>query len=481
MISGKWYWEYTQGSSGTNQTYGILSSTAALSAFGGGTGGYCVLPKLSRFYANGSFSTYGSSLASGDILGVAFDADTGTLTFYKNGSSLGTASSSIPSGTYLPSVGNAGAGTSTATANFGQRAFAYTAPSGYKALCTANLPEPTIADGSKYFDTKLYTGNGSTKTITGIDFSPDFVWIKDRASAIGHAIYDSVRGPLKGLCSNSTTAELVSIAGRDLTGFTSDGFTLGNTYHLGTNTNGNAHVAWAWDAGTSTVTNNDGSIASQVRANPSAGFSIVKWNNGGGGVQNVGHGLNATPEFWIFKPIDTSGSWFVYHKSIGTGKYLRLERTDAQVGTLTYWTPTATAMNIATNLVVGTSSNMIAYCFAPVEGYSAMGSYTGNGSADGPFVFTGFRPAFLMIKATTTNTSWYMLDEKRDGYNTIVPALIANGSNAESSVNPTGGKLDFLSNGFKLRASSGLNESGNTYIYAAFASNPFQANGGLAR
>jgi hypothetical protein len=334
-------------------------------------------------------------------------------------------------------------------------------------------------------DTKLYTGNGGTQTISGLEFSPDLVWIKTRsANGYAHILQDTVRGAGKSLASQSTNLE-VGNAGDFIGSFNSDGFSVNTTYLSGTapDTNGNVDtfVAWAWDAGSSTVTNNDGSIASQVRTNPSAGFSIVKWNNGGGGVQNVGHGLNATPEFWIFKPIDTSGSWFVYHKSIGTGKYLRLERTDAQVGTLTYWTPTATAMNIATNLVVGTSSNMIAYCFAPVEGYSAMGSYTGNGSADGPFVFTGFRPAFLMIKATTTNTSWYMLDEKRDGYNTIVPALIANGSNAESSVNPTGGKLDFLSNGFKLRASSGLNESGNTYIYAAFASNPFQANGGLAR
>jgi hypothetical protein len=470
----KCYWEVTIETPRSGSIGGIhgVNAQGVRPDHSGGAGIYLIdSASGGGTYVNGTKTAAADySASAGDIIGFAFDPSTRSLIITRNGSSIGTLTAPDTDNLQPVSALNQSVGINV---NFGQRAFAYTAPSGYKALCTANLPEPTIADGSLYFDTKLYTGNNGT---TSVDyaFSPDFVWIKGRSEILTHRLVDIVRGGDKQLNSNTTGVEL-SFNG---VSFQADGFDVTNDIYE-QNKSGTSYVAWAWDAGSSTVTNNDGSIASQVRANPSAGFSIVKWNNGGGGVQNVGHGLNATPEFWISKPIDTSGSWFVYHKSIGTGKYLRLERTDAQVGTLTYWTPTATTMNIATNLVVGTSSNMIAYCFAPVAGYSAMGSYTGNGSTDGPFVFTGFRPAFLMIKRYSTTGSWMILDAGRNPENLVNHKLSPNSSVEEdnNSIVGSGDKnsADFLSNGFKLRSTNGeTNGSGDSFLFAAFAEHPFK-------
>jgi hypothetical protein len=325
---------------------------------------------------------------------------------------------------------------------------------------------PVVTSGFKPI---IYTGNGGTQSITGVGFSSGLVWIKNRTGNIDHNLYDVIRGVNKPLITNNTAPEDSTNIYGAVSAFDSDGFTVqgGSTDATRANAISVPYVAWCWDAGDTTVTNKNGSIESQVRANLSAGFSIVKWNNGGGGVQNVGHGLSAPPAFWIFKPIDTSGSWFVYHKSIGTGKYLRLERLDKEAGTLTYWTPTATTMNVATNIVVGTSSNMIAYCWAETPGVSSFGEFPGQGGS--PFtVTTGFRPAFLMVKSANTAGGWVIVDSARSPSNPVETMLEANTSNAKSSGVD---RFNFTDTGFEVIAASDRdpNVSGREYIYAAFA------------
>jgi len=378
-------------------------------------------------------------------------------------------------------------------ANFGQRAFAYTAPSGYKALCTANLPAPTVEDGSTAMDVALYTGNGSTQTISGLGFSPDLVYLKERSSTSYPTMLDIVRGASKRLFTHLTDAEST---GSELTSFNSDGFSLGVSN--GANESGQTYVAWTWDAGSSTVSNTDGSITSSVRANPTAGFSIVTYT-GAGSAGTVGHGLNTAPTFMVFKQRTGANSWAVYHTSIGTGSYLTLESTQAALSNVSPWNntaPTSTVFSLATasgsdavNRVNLSGEDYVAYCFAPVEGYSAFGSYTGNGSSDGPFVFTGMRPRWLMIKNTSSiggiqnYASWLILDTQRDSYNVSRNTLWANMSVAEdlrgdgSTAVGSNCDIDICSNGFKIRTGSvETNGSGNVMVWAAFAENPFALN-----
>jgi hypothetical protein len=379
------------------------------------------------------------------------------------------------------SAGNGGAFTG---ANFGQRPFAYTAPSGYKALCTTSLSAPTIEDGSDYFDTTLYTGNGSTQSITGLNFSPDLVWIKNRAAADSHKLTDTVRGATEELESDTTAAEATNADG--LTAFNSDGFDLGADAEYNTNTE--TYVAWAWDAGSSTVSNTDGSITSQVRANPSAGFSIVSYT-GTKANATIGHGLGVAPEMIIVKCLDTARNWVVGHQGIASDPwtdYLLLNSTAAKADLDTIWNdtaPTSTVFTVGSANGINSQEAHVAYCFAPVEGYSAFGSYTGNGSTDGPFVYTGFRPRWVLIKCSTTggsNFDWFIYDAARDAFNASYRILTANSSGAETVA--TGGTytdmyIDILSSGFKVWTNyQSHNSNGSTYIYCAFAENPFALN-----
>jgi hypothetical protein len=356
----------------------------------------------------------------------------------------------------------------TLEANFGQRPFAYTAPSGFKALCTTNLPEPTIADGSTAMDVKLYTGNGSTQTISGLNFSPDLVWLKSRSSGYGSNLVDTVRGATNRLVSNATEAEATVTNG--LTAFTSDGFSLGS--YTETNVNTGSMVAWTWDAGSSTVTNTEGSISSQVRANPGAGFSIVTYT-GTGSALSFGHGLGVSPGLVIIKQRSADQYWAVGHSYDWT-KILYLNTTDSAGGGTTAWSsaPSSTVINIGTSGYVNVNTGtFVAYCFAPVAGYSSFGIYTGNGLADGPFVYTGFRPRWVLVKNSSATGAWILLDSARDTYNVAGLTLTPDASTAESS---NDSRWDFLSNGFKIRNTYGnQNNNTQTYIYAAFAEHPF--------
>ena len=472
--SGKYYYEFLPGISGSigNGVVGIRRSDSR-----NHSNTFAYLGNGQKMQ-NESASSYGSSYTDGDVIGVAVDMDAGTIRFYKNGADQGQAYSGI-SGTYTFYQGTFGGSNGGGYAvNFGQRPFAYSAPSGYKALCTTNLPTPTIADGSDYFEAKTYTGNGSTQAITGLGFSPDLVWIKARANTWDHALFDSVRGALKRIRPNQTTAEGTDTT--TLTSFDSNGFTTGSDDV--TNQNNYAYIAWAWDAGSSTVSNTDGSITSSVRANQSAGFSIVTYT-GTGSNATVGHGLNAAIELVIVKT-RTNGSinWTVWHKALAATQYLTLNTTNAKGTQGTVWNSTApTSSVIHVGSDVGTNKsgdNYVAYCFAPVTGYSAFGSYTGNGSSDGPFVHTGFRPALIITKRTDATGGWVLWDTARNLSNVATEELYPDDASAEY----TGGGIDILSNGFKLRNSSAHeNNSGASYIYWAVAENPFQANGGLAR
>ena len=466
MSSGKWYCEFTATS--VANMFGLQRAAGAVATtfVGGNADSWGYYADNGNKYTNGGNSSYGASFTSGDVIGVAFDADAGTLTFYKNGASQGQAYSGLTNGPYTFALGNGG--NRSAIANFGQRSFAYTAPSGFKALCTANLPAPVVTKPSDLFDVKLYTGNGSTQTIS-TNFSPDFLWFKARGDSGQHALYDIVRGASKSLVSNSTASEATE--GGGLASFDSAGFSLSgdNTVQGSTNGSSRSYVAWAWDAGSSTVTNTQGSISSQVRANAAAGFSVCTFTQPSSSNSfSWGHGLGVAPELVFMKPTSASGNWQVYHKSTGA-QYLWLNSTNAATGT--GWSTVNSSVVTATATLWAGNYATVAYCFAPVAGYSSMGTYTGNGSADGPFVYTGFRPAWVLIKCSTQATYWNLKDSKRYGYNPTDPVLHPNLSDAESATQG----IDFCSNGFKVRTSDGgYNTSGATYIYFAVAESPFQ-------
>ena len=347
-------------------------------------------------------------------------------------------------------------------------------------MCDTNLPTPTIAKGSSVFDTKLYTGNGSTQTISGLAFSPDLVWIKGRSVAYNHRVFDTVRGTGGLLYTNTTDAEVAQPNANDnFVSFNSDGFSIGSP--IGLNQNSATYVSWCWDAGTSIATNTAGTISSQVRANPSAGFSVVTYT-GTQAAATVGHGLGVAPSMIIVKSRTVAGAaWPVYHISLGgTNKVLVLSNTGAPQTVANYWgsvAPTSTVFGVSNGAFDNNNGNLVAYCFAPVTGYSSFGSYTGNGSADGSFVYTGFRPRWIITKPTSIAGSWLMHDTSRNPYNVSVLELQANATLAEYSTAGVGAgdRFDILSNGFKNRsANAGANQNAATYIYAAFAENPFQ-------
>jgi hypothetical protein len=329
----------------------------------------------------------------------------------------------------------------------------------------------TINKGSSYFNTVLYTGTGASNAITGVGFKPDWVWIKIRNQTFDHTLVDAVRGVQKDLESNTTAAEDTRST---VTVFGSDGFTVGTDSQVNSNTN--TFVSWNWLGANTTVSNTSGSVTSTVSANTTSGFSIVKWTtSGSSGNNTIGHGLGVAPKMIIMKAISVTYNWDVFHNSImptGAGRMI-LNSTAAYSTSFNPFgsvAPTSTVFSNDTGFY-GNGQNIIAYCFADVKGYSKFGSYTGNGSTDGTFVYTGFKPAFVMLKISSgTTNNWVMMDNKINTSNAVTTYLLADTSGAQG----TDMLLDFLSNGFKPRATfNSVNGSGYTYIYMAFAENPF--------
>jgi hypothetical protein len=488
VTSGKWYWETTatslnesslarwQAGVVTNEWLAFYSETGTSGddTIAGNNGTVAIRANGSVDVETTNVVPSGSNLTEGDVVGFALNADDDELTIYVNNTALNSGVpfdiSGLAQTGYVPAfrVYNTD---EVHDINFGQLGFAYTPPTGFVALNSANLPAPVIADGKEHFQPALYTGNGTTQAIGGLEFQPDFVWIKNRSAALNHVLSDAVRGANNALFSSNTDAEFNSTL--NVTAFNSNGFTVGSGNP--TNGTGNAIVAWNWNAGGSTVTNTDGTITSQVRANTTAGFSIVGYTGGASG-STVGHGLGKAPDFIIAKSRTSAYVWVIYSSYLGKDKYLLFD-TSASGTLANYWGATAPDSSVFGLSASGNANNqgdMIAYCFTGVDGFSKFGSYTGNGSADGPFVYTGFRPAFVMVKATSVSgESWAIMDNKRLGYNVTNSFVQANSSTAEYSYG--GGGSDILSNGFKLRSTStGLNGSGITFIYMAFAENPFK-------
>jgi hypothetical protein len=489
MTTGKWYWEVTLTTSDAPRVgvFDVGSSNPA--GLGETAFGWAIINSTSRTFHNNSTTSYGTFDGNnGDVVMLAYDADAGKLWYGVNGSFFASGNpatganpsqSSVTGNAIVPANGFGGGSSNTHNANFGQRPFAYTAPSGFKALVTTNLPEPTVVQGDDYFNTVLYTGTGSSLGVTGVGFQPDWVWIKERSGVADHGLYDAVRGTTKQLESNNTDAETTEATG--LTAFGADGFTVGALAQL--NTSADVYVAWNWKANGAGVSNTDGTITSTVSANTTAGISIVTYT-GTGANATVGHGLGVQPFMVIVKNRDNGAAgWYVEHiKLTGFGTYtIFLNQTSAESANSAHWNDTAPTSSVFS---VGTSggtnesgSSHVAYCFAEVEGFSKFGSYTGNGIADGPFVFLNFRPKFILTKRSDTADDWNIIDTTRSPYNEADAVLFPNLSNAELDW-PAGSSdrsRDILSNGFKVRDTNAeVNASGGTYIYMAFAENPFK-------
>jgi len=533
MTMDKWYAEARIETAGCQ--IGVMDESYTGGSYGGlnGTGTICI--SGSNIVRNNANVYTGLTHSAGDVIGVAMNHTSEKVWFSINGvwQGSGTQNPATGDGGYSTSgvgtnmffaLGDGGSDANGGIANFGQDSsfagnktvqgntdgngigdFYYTPPTGYLALCNENLPDDdtfellTGEQPSDHFNTVLYTGDGSSsRAITGVGFQPDLIWLKQRNGAGTHEVFDSVRGNngtvYYRLLTQDTGAE--DTAANTVFSLNSDGFTVGSDGN--TNGSGDTMVAWCWKAGGTPVSNTDGSITSSVSANQDAGFSIVSYSgatnstsdssNNGGSYWTIGHGLTKAPELIIVKKRSSAASWYVGSDYLGgttpwaDGKHLTLNTSAAVAnedpdGVL--WGNTAPTSSVFTvggwDVVNRNGTTYISYCFHSVDGFSKIGSYTGNGSADGPFVYTGFRPAFVMCKVVSGVTgSWNMFDSARDSYNEVNGSLLANSSSTEDLLTSQN-DLDFLSNGFKIReTNNNFNGSGNTYIYMAFAEDPFK-------
>jgi hypothetical protein len=472
MTSGKWYCEMYVTALGAESSVGLSQGINAMVTYVGSTSDSWGYYYNGSKYSGGSPTAYGATFTTGDTIGASFDAGTGTLTFYKNGTSQGTAYTSLTSGPYyFATNGRSSTSGNDVTMNFGQQAWRYAPPAGFKALCTTNLPTPTIKKSSTAMDVVAYTGTGANQTISVPGFTPDLVWIKSRGAATNHRLYDTTRGT-NYLVSNSVDAEV----GSGTFAFSGNGFIIGTDSDI--NSNGVQYISWAWDAGSSSVTNTSGSITSTVRANPQNGVSVVGYTGNGTAGATVGHGLGVSPSMIITKKRSTatSSQWTVGFSALGWNRYILLNSTAAAATDSNVWNsaPTSSVFYLGNDIWNNQSGETtIAYCFAEIEGFSKFGSYTGNASADGPFVWCGFRPRYVLIKRTDSTSEWFIWDTARSTFNEMTTYLSARSSNAESTF--SGVVIDCVSNGLKLRGSyAEQNASGGTYIFAAFAESPFK-------
>jgi hypothetical protein len=432
-------------------------------------------PYDATVYLNGATTTYGSTQRITAVFDFIFDAATGKCWVAVNGTLLGG----------NPDAGTGEMATFTTTSpvfpvtqaygiswdvNFGQRPWDYTiaTASSFVSLNTYNLPTSTIVKGNTVMDATLYTGNGgASQVITNAGtFKPDLVWMKTRNQAYGHLLFDSIRGTSLYLQSNSTGADISDST--MFSSFNSNGFTVGSSGF--TNGSGNTEVGWQWQAGQgSTSTNTNGSITSTVSVNASAGFSVVTYTGTNTATNTVGHGLGVTPNCWLIKNRTSTSNWVFNYVYNGVVYYLFLNSTQAGVAQGSPWStlPTSSVVTLGgsdTNTCAA-ANNYVMYPFANISGYSQFGVFTGNGSADGAFIYLGFRPKFFMLKSTTTVEDWFIWDSVRGAYNVNSPVLYPNLNSAEA----TNSAFDFVSNGIKMRAASSL-----TYMYLAFAENPFK-------
>jgi len=471
--TGKWYWETViVAINGAYPVIGVMSSqpydrlTSSGSFMGQSattTMGYSATG--SKLQSN-SLTAYGNTFAANDVISVALDLDNQKIWFAKNGTwqasgdpAAGT--NAAFSGFTVPTDGISAAlsgyQSTGASGNFGQRAFSYTPPTGFKALNTANLPTPSIKKGSLYMDATLRTGTGATASVSSLSFAPDLVWIKSRSAATNNNLFDTSRGATVGLVSQTVTAEYTDA--NSLTAFSSNGYSLGSdASSRGVNINTNTYVDWAWKEG----------------ATP--GFDVVLYT-GNGTNRTVSHSLGVAPACYVCKYRSGSNAdeWFMYHKSLGATKYIRWSQALGAYTGSTYWNdtaPTSSVFSLGTNSAINTNSSLyVSYLWSEIEGFSKFGSYVGNGSTDGPFVWCGFTPKWIYIKGDSAS-SGRQYDTERLPYNQASSPLYFNAASAESA---EAGGIDILSNGFKLRWSdSVLNGSGTTFIFMAFAENPFK-------
>ena len=464
VSSGKWYVEIIPtAKSAVNPMVGVcyadgFDGERQINESQMGGKGYGYIANGNKALPDGSNPSYGASYAIDDVIGIALDLDSAqnTVTFYKNNTSQG--SIDIDSGTYVFGCSN---GQSSSTIEYdiitGQRAFTHTPPTGFKALCTENLPDTTIKKGTDYFNTVLYTGSDGTQTITGLDFQPDFVWLKSRSAGYHHRLFDAVRGTGKSLRADSSGAEEDTDA--VLTAFNSNGFSLTQGAYYG-NESGTTYASWNW------------------KESASAGFDIVTYAGDHNDGRTVSHSLGVIPEMIIVKRLTNADPWIVYHKAMDGDEYLNLDNSVAKNDVSNHWDasgtrPTSSVFSVGdNNSTNGSSQNYIAYLWASVSGYSKVGSYEGSGDSDGVFIYTGFKPAFFMVKNIDEANSWRTWDNKRVGYNEVEHYLSPDTTSVEGSINLD---IDILSNGIKLRnTNDSANKSGNTYIYLAFAETPFK-------
>jgi len=491
--SGKWYIESNLTSRGScsNSILGITNLKDDRHLYGSNSK-YFGSPADTS--VNSTLRVDDSTAVAGDIYRIKLDLDASPITYslaINNGSftdytltatgdGYGLVFADAQSGgygiTYATNFGqdSSFAGNKTAQGNTDARGigdFYYAPPAGYLALCTANLPDPAIDPAQDdvpedYFNTVLWTGNDTERSITGVGFQPDLVWTKYRSAPNAHTLMDSIRGASARLFSNATNAESAT---NGLISFDADGFTMGDdaTSH-NMNASGQTVVGWSWKADGSGVTNTDGTITSTVSANQKAGFSIVSYTSSGVETTTVGHGLSQKPDLVIYKNRDAITPWYITFDFID-GSYDYMEFTTAGVLATTAPLPTSTTIS---TLGWPSGQKAVAYCFHSVEGYSKFGSYTGNGSTDGPFVYTGFRPAFVLYKSTNNAYGWGIVDNRRTyEFNPADGQLYPHSNAAEGNYT----YADFLSNGFKLRSTGlGENASGSNILYMAFAEMPFK-------
>ena len=503
--TGKWYWEMTATTVGTdNGSTGIMKTS-----FNGQNGGtYPGYETNSVGYhtdggksVNGPNSLYGASYTSGDTIGIGVDCTAGTIEFFKNGTSQGVINAGI-NYEWTPAQGGYNLSTPPVRdMNFGQRPFKYTTVGvnrpavDYKALCSQNMTATNYApvpNGARYVASSPYTGTGTTQgdtlavtnAVNGAYFTPDLLMIKDRVNSTSpgaelyynHVIVNSVRGVGNELYANTTQVE--STSNNQISSFNSNGFTVRRgaaIVGIATNLNGGSYSALQWRAGgAGGVTNNDGNITSTVSANKDAGFSIATFTAASSASTTVGHGLGKIPAFKIVKSLyyaDFFGPWCVWHQSLVSSfsSFLNLNTTAAENITSDFW---GTNNNTTSVFNVGSGFNnlYVAFVWSAIAGYSAFGSYVGNNSSTGPFVYTGFRSKVIWIKRTDTTGNWYVWDTSRNTYNVLGEALYLDLATPAG----TGTDLDILSNGFKLRSNSGYNTNNGTYIYCAWAENPFK-------